>query len=230
MGFLKSVLPPGTSLLPLLLIVLYVVALCFSWANYGAYFRLHLDLYGKGFVAAYLAFCIIGTLVYALVSSVLWLRGAVYASRSSREAQYIITGVSALFFSKDLPLFVLESTALTRHGWRDGFQGFCFIVQLCFFLLPFIVTWLTGVWFATSFVERQWGDGAVRARVTLDEALAQPAPSPPPPLMLRETPQGPGKGLSFLAQASDPRQASSASEHGLSGESQEYRRGPGGLI
>ncbi|RNF05795.1 hypothetical protein TraAM80_04328 [Trypanosoma rangeli] len=132
MTFVKSVVPPGTGFLPVLLIGLYLVALCFSWVNYSTYFRLHLGLYGKGFVAAYLAFCIIGTLVYALFSSVMWLRAALYVFRSSHQAWIIITGVSAMFFSKDLPFFVLESTAVAQHGWRNGFQGFCFIVQLFF--------------------------------------------------------------------------------------------------
>ncbi|EAN84877.1 hypothetical protein C3747_216g24 [Trypanosoma cruzi] len=230
MAFIKSVLPPGTSFPPVVLMVLYLVAFVFSWANYGASFRPNLSLYGKDLVTAYLAFCIIGTLVYTLVSGALWLRASRYVVRSSHKVRFIIIGVGLLFFFKDFPLFLIESVTLRRYGWRNGFQGFCFIVQLCFFLFPFIVIWLAFIWFITSFLDCQWGTDTAHTHLSLDEALAQPVPLTPPPLMLHENSCSYDKDPSFLAQLGGQTLASTSHKQTTPEACQDNRRVPVGYI
>lgn len=183
MALCTSILPPGTSAYPLVLILLYFAALAVSWMHHVAYLRFHAATYGEELLAAHLAFCIIGSLAYLLAGSTLWLRAARYATKASDRIRDVVCGACIVFLLKDFPLFVIEFLLLTRHGWQSDYQGSCFIVQFCFFLLMFVTIWLSFLWCVTSLIERRWGGDSALPGVQLSTGVAQQAP---PAMMLQE--------------------------------------------
>ncbi|KEG10295.1 hypothetical protein DQ04_03921050 [Trypanosoma grayi] len=234
MANLESMLPTGLSLPPLVLVVLYLAAIVFSWVNYAVIFRVNIDLFGRDLVGAYLAFCIVGTVVVLFISSVVWLRAARYTAKQSQRVRLVLYGVCAVFFFKDLPLFVAESISSARYGWQNGYQGFCFVVQFCFFLLALIATWLAFTWLATNFLECHWGERYNHACGLPGNALSHPAAivitATPPPMMLQEARDNQDGNPSFLVKVNAPYRASYAGDFRLSGAPLDQWKNSNGYI
>ncbi|ORC85555.1 uncharacterized protein TM35_000341670 [Trypanosoma theileri] len=232
MGYRASLLPSGTNILPFVPIFLYFAAIVFSWVNYGVFFRNRVSVYGLSLVGAHLAFCIVGTVFYVIVSSVLWVRAARYTNKSSQRIRFILLGISGMFFMKDIPLFVVECVATVQSGWLSGYQGFCFVVQFCFFLLSLIITWLSFIWLITTFIECHWGRTDMQERRSLGKALSYPvpAPVPPPPIMIQEEPYGRNTDPGFLVQVNSPRQVSGSRDQNKSRISLDQWKDPNAYI
>ncbi|KAH9578002.1 hypothetical protein LSM04_002174 [Trypanosoma melophagium] len=210
MGYRASIIPSGTNLLPFVPIFLYLAAIVFSWVNYGVFFRFRVSTYGLSLVGAHLAFCIVGTVFYVIVTSMFWIRAARYANKSSQRVRFFLFGISSMFLMKDIPLFVVECVATVQTGWLSGYQGFCFVAQFCFFLLSFIITWISFIWLITTFIEHHWGGRNAQEQLSLGKSLTYPtpAPVPAPPIMIQEEPYGRNTDPKFLVQVNPPRQAS----------------------
>jgi hypothetical protein len=145
------------STMPSLLLIAYFFGCGVNIANYVGYFRYHNDVYGTDLPRAYLAFVIIGTGTYILFSGTMWLWAAKYASTREERADKLRNGIWAIFFLKDMPLFIAEYHAILCCGWLNGYQGFAFIFQLLFALFSFIFTWLSITWRGSEWLQVTFG-------------------------------------------------------------------------
>ena len=162
--FLKSMESPWSPVqlvenatAPALLLVAYFFGCGVNIANYVGYFRYHTDVYGGDLPRAYLAFVILGTGTYILFSGMMWMWAAKYSSTREERAQKLSNGVWAIFFLKDLPLFIIEYNAILCCGWLNGYQGFAFIFELLFALFSFVFTWLSITWRGSEWLQNNFG-------------------------------------------------------------------------
>lgn len=143
---------------PVVLIVLYFIGTMITIANYVAYVRYNAAVYGEDLLRTYLAFTIIGTAAFALVSAVSWLWAAKYVSTPSQRLQKTAIGLFAIFLFHDLPIFSMEWHMILCCGWRNPFQGFCFVKQIMLFLLSFTFGWLSYAYVASGYMNKLYGD------------------------------------------------------------------------
>lgn len=149
-----------SSIPPIVLIVLYFIATMLTIANYVAYVRYHNDIYGADFVRTYLAFTILGTATYAIISGVCWTWAAKYVTTSEERFQKIAIGLISIFAIHDLPIFAMDWHMVLCCGWRNGFQGFCFVKQILFFMLSFTFGWTMYTYTAAGYAHKLYGEPA----------------------------------------------------------------------
>lgn len=198
MPICECVVDPNILLLPSALIFLYLGGVVVSIVNTADYFQKRKDVYPSSLIAAHLSFCVIGTVVFFCVSSVLWLWSAKYSFTHAERMWRLCVGLWAVFFFKDLPLLIIETHAYLQVGWQKGnFMDASFILQIIFFVPSSLATSATISWYAAGFLERQFGD---TMQVSLQEKERQPRRVQPevaaqlaaaavlhPPLPLQET-------------------------------------------
>ena len=155
---LKLQVLSDSSVPPIVLMVLYFVGTMITIANYVAYVRYNEAVYGADLVRAYLAFTIVGVSMYALLSAVCWLWAAKYVTTSSERLQKLAMGMLAIFVFHDLPIFSMEWHMILCCGWRNPFQGFCFVKQIMLFILSFSFGWLMYAYIAAGWLNAAYGD------------------------------------------------------------------------
>ena len=159
MPICECVVDPNILLLPSALIFLYLGGVVVSIVNTADYFQKRKDVYPSALIAAHLSFCVIGTVVFFCVSSVLWLWSAKYSFTHAERMWRLCVGLWAVFFFKDLPLLIIETHAYLQVGWQKGnFMDASFILQIIFFVPSSLATSATISWYAAGFLERQIGD------------------------------------------------------------------------
>jgi hypothetical protein len=170
-----------SSTAPMALIGVYFFCVILTIVNYVAYFRFNEPLYGADFLRAYLAFTILGGIVYTFVSAVAWLWAAKYVSDNSDRVVKTAIGVMAMFLFHDLPCFIMEWHAILCCGWRNGFQGFVFIVQILSFTFSFVFAWLSYCYLVAGWVNSSFGDGWSSAGLKTGAAAVSILPAAPAP-------------------------------------------------
>lgn len=197
MALCEGVVDPNTLLLPVVLLLLYLGSIVVSIVNTAYCFQRKKDVLPSALIAAHLAFCVLGTVAFFCISSVLWLWSAKYAYTHAERMWRLCVGLWAMCFLKDLPLTVIETEAYQQVGWQQGnFMDAAFIVQIVFFVPSALATSATISWYASGFLERQFGDAMAVSMQEKDEGprrvppelAAQLAAAVPlqPPLPLRE--------------------------------------------
>src|SRR4051812_45442708 len=107
---------------PMVLIIIYFFGTMLTIANYVAYIRYNEAIYGGDLLRTYLAFTILGTIVYAGVSAVMWMWAAKYVTTPHQRIQKMAIGMFAIFLFHDLPIFSMEWSNILCCGWRNPFQ------------------------------------------------------------------------------------------------------------
>lgn len=166
--------------MPYVLMVAYFIGCAFSIGNYVGYFRYNYsNMYNSGLPRAYIAFVVIGTATFILFSSVVWLWAAKYSAAPGLRAQRLQWGIWAIFVLKDLPLFVIELSAIMCCGWNSPYQGFVFVVQCIFALFSFSFTWLSFIWRCAGICQRYFGSfHEVTLKTGAEQVLIFSTPEP----------------------------------------------------
>ena len=163
---------------PLALLIVYFITCALTIGNYVGHFRVNTDEYGEGVVRAYLAFTILGTAAYVLLSGVMWIWAAKYSHTTQDRTNKLSYGVYIMLLLKDLPLFIIEYHAILCCGWLQPFQGFVFIIQFIMFIFAFVFAWLNFIWRASYVMEKYCGDGDHELKTGAENLVILPSGSP----------------------------------------------------
>jgi hypothetical protein len=144
-------------LYPMVLLTIYLFAIGFTIGNYTGYFRFNKDVYGDSFNRAYLAFTVLGAAAYFFFAGVAWLWAAKYVHSVESRLRKLTFGFIMIFLFHDLPCFSMELHAILTYGWRNGYQGFCFVLQIITFLLSFTNGWLYFTWTTAGWLQYWYG-------------------------------------------------------------------------
>lgn len=162
---------------PLALLILYFITCALTIGNYVGFFRVNSDVYGNGVTRAYLAFTIVGTANYVLISGVMWIWAAKYSHTTKDRTNKLSYGIYCMLLLKDLPLFIIEYHCILCCGWRQPYQGFVFIVQFITFILSFVFAWLNFVWRMSYILEKYCGEGVHELKTGAEHLVILPPSS-----------------------------------------------------
>eukprot|EP01059_Diplonema_ambulator_P015503 TRINITY_DN26652_c0_g1_i1.p1 TRINITY_DN26652_c0_g1~~TRINITY_DN26652_c0_g1_i1.p1 ORF type:complete len:252 (+),score=41.38 TRINITY_DN26652_c0_g1_i1:72-827(+) len=131
--------------------ILITLINCVGWIMRGG----GKTAYGDGFARVYLTFVIIGMIVYFSVSSTFWFWAAKYSTERVDRKRKTITGIVALWFLNDMPLWAMDYHSIEVDAAR-GIQIASFIFNTITFLTGGIVVWLTYTYKVTTFLNNNY--------------------------------------------------------------------------
>eukprot|EP01006_Ploeotia_vitrea_P015065 TRINITY_DN41749_c0_g1_i1.p1 TRINITY_DN41749_c0_g1~~TRINITY_DN41749_c0_g1_i1.p1 ORF type:complete len:187 (+),score=10.46 TRINITY_DN41749_c0_g1_i1:191-751(+) len=131
--------------------------------NYAVWMRQHTDLFGAPFVRLYLAFIIVGILMYALVGFTFMFRSLKYAMVKRDQRNDLVLGVASVYFPATLPMFVIVYNQIFFYGTFSLLQAVSFLVTCVSCGLCSTVVWFGYMWVASSWLEKHFPQGTQKA-------------------------------------------------------------------
>ncbi|EPY32224.1 hypothetical protein STCU_02918 [Strigomonas culicis] len=184
MALLEIVVFPRYTILPVVLIILYMAGMIISIINTSLCFQKRKATLGT-LSSAHLAFCVIGAPVCFCFSCVMWLWSSRYSVSHPDRIWRLTLGVWAVWALKDFPLVIIEIMAIMRIGFSEhDLQSASFVIQVIFAFFSTLATSATYAWYLAGLLERSYGERPTTAY--RGGSLSLPAAAPP--LMLRDRP------------------------------------------
>ncbi|KAF8289872.1 hypothetical protein TcYC6_0010150 [Trypanosoma cruzi] len=146
--FLRSAGPPPQ----LLVLFLFSTTYCINILNWIFYIRYLRDEVEEGVIAAYIAFSVIGCILFFLLASPLiyWTYARASEIPQKNRRNVLCIGIGLCFFFHEFPLGWIEIYLVWYHGWRSILSSISlFIVWLCF-TIGFFSTWLGYTWYLSK--------------------------------------------------------------------------------
>lgn len=195
MPLVEIIISPRHTVLPVLLVLLYMGGCVLSCVNTGIFYQHNKAILPLSLVNSHLCFCIVGFVLFFCVSALFWLWSAKYSHTRSERTWRLFLGVWVVSLFKDLPLFVIESMTVASTGWWavSLLQGVCYTIQTVFFVVSITVTAMSYSWYASGVLERIYGTilevgphGQKVVELPLSSVLL-PAGDVRPPIMLQDS-------------------------------------------
>ena len=126
--------------------------------NYIAYMRSDTadEAYG-GLTKAYVAFVIVGMIMYFSVSWTCWYWASKYSTDRVDRKRKVIIGIISLWFFNDMPLWAMDFKAITTDGVEsEGILTASFVFNTITFLAGGVVLWLTYTHKMTSYLNEYY--------------------------------------------------------------------------
>lgn len=134
--------------LPLALFFLfwYLVDTMFSLINYVVWVRYNEDMLGINCVRSYLAFVIIGSIVYFSITGVFFLWSMKYHENKKDERNKLIAGVVFVYFFSDFPIFIIEFYIAYYWGYHHTIQALSFMLTIVSWAFGSATVWFSYMW------------------------------------------------------------------------------------
>eukprot|EP01061_Rhynchopus_euleeides_P010600 TRINITY_DN20096_c0_g2_i1.p1 TRINITY_DN20096_c0_g2~~TRINITY_DN20096_c0_g2_i1.p1 ORF type:complete len:270 (+),score=58.75 TRINITY_DN20096_c0_g2_i1:144-953(+) len=152
--FLPVYLLEEKETIPYLCMFWWGLTILMTLINYLVYMRKDeaSDAYG-GLTSAYIAFIIVGMIVYFSAAWTCWYWASKYSTDRVDRKRKVIIGIVALFLFNDMPLWAMDYKAITTKGIsHDATLTASFVFNTITFLIGGIVVWLTYAHKMSSFL------------------------------------------------------------------------------
>jgi hypothetical protein len=127
---------------PLVFLYWHGISAALAMLNYSLWVRFQTGFLSEDLRNTYLAFCIIGLLVYGFIGGPMFFLGYKYSSTQKARDKKVRIGLVAMYFASTLPLFLIDLYIVWYYGVLYVLQGVVFVLEL--------IAWSTGsfaVWF-----------------------------------------------------------------------------------
>jgi len=138
----------------------YMANVIITMSNYVAWVRFQDDLFDVSLRNTYVAFVAIGMTMYAgpssycFVRSIMLEREGLQNERDKEQRDYLLTlAVMFVYFSSDLPLFVVQYIIVFNYGYFSIIQSLSFLLTVISFVLGSYLVWTNYMWSAAKYLQ-----------------------------------------------------------------------------
>jgi hypothetical protein len=166
---------------PLVFLYWYGIATSLAMLNYALWVRFQAEKLSEDLRNAYLAFCVIGTIVYVFVGGPMFFLGYKYSTTQKQRDKKIRIGLVAMYFASTLPLFLMDLFIVWDNGVLYVLQGIVFVLELISWSTGSFAVWFIYMWQVAKFVHiRRCG----HRQIQFQQQNTNPIESLKPPLGL----------------------------------------------
>ena len=109
--------------------------------------------YGEDLPRAYLAFLIVGMLVYFAIAATLWYWASRYSTTPGDRKNKTLWGIIAMWFLRDIPFWIMDYVAVEKNN-DEAIQQISFVISTLSFLVGGVVVWVTYTYRMTTFFNK----------------------------------------------------------------------------
>eukprot|EP01060_Flectonema_neradi_P020431 TRINITY_DN2796_c2_g3_i1.p1 TRINITY_DN2796_c2_g3~~TRINITY_DN2796_c2_g3_i1.p1 ORF type:complete len:279 (+),score=30.29 TRINITY_DN2796_c2_g3_i1:80-916(+) len=111
--------------------------------------------YGEDLPRAYIAFIILGMIVYFVIAATLWFWASRYSTTPSDRKNKTLWGIVAMWILRDIPFWIMDYVAVEKNN-DEAIQQISFVISTLSFLVGGVVVWVTYTYRMTSYLNRMY--------------------------------------------------------------------------